>query len=85
MVMAETAGTGATRTRVHTLRVRQAGPQRFEVLDDAGGVMDVAANEAKAMINAMFSADLIGEQGGSVRVVADHDGGVAEVYSVRRA
>jgi hypothetical protein len=78
------AGPEGTMAWVHTLRVRQAGPQRFEVLDDAGGVMGVAADEARAMTSAMFSADLIGQQGGSVRVVTDHDGGVAEVYSVRR-
>jgi hypothetical protein len=78
------AGPEGAMTWVHTLRVRRAGPYRFEVLDDAGGVMGVAADEAKAMTSAMFSADLMGQRGGSVRVVADHDGGVAEVYSVRR-
>jgi hypothetical protein len=78
------AGPEGTMAWVHTLRVRQAGPRRFEVLDEAGGIMGVAADEAKAMTSAMFSADLIGQQGGSVRVVADCDGGVAEVYSVRR-
>ena len=80
--MAELAG---IRAGIHTLRVRQAGPQRFEVLDDAGGLMGVAADEARAMTSAMFSADLIGQQGGAVRVMADHDGGVAEIYSVRHA
>jgi hypothetical protein len=78
------AGIEGTTAGVHTLRVRQAGPRRYEVLDDAGDVMGVTADEARAMTSAMFSADLIGQQGGSVRVMADHDGGMAEVYSVRR-
>jgi hypothetical protein len=69
---------------VHTLRICQAGPQRFEIRDNNGGLMGVAANEAKAMTSAMFSADLIGQQGVHVRVVADHDGDVEEVYAVRR-
>ncbi len=73
------------RMTVHTLRVRQSGPSRFEVLDNAGGVMGVAADEARAMTSAMFSADLIGAQGFAVRVLADHDGEVEEVYAVRRA
>ena len=80
--MPESIGIGAIRAGIHTLHVRQAGPQRFEVLDDTGSLMGVAADEAKAMTSAMFSADLIGQQGGSVRVVADHDGRVAEIYSV---
>ncbi|MEP6829578.1 MAG: hypothetical protein ABI963_04510, partial [Rhizomicrobium sp.] len=66
---------------MHTLRVRQAGPSRYEVLDDAGGVMGVATDESRAMTSAMFSADLIGQQGFPVRVLADHDGDVEEVYA----
>jgi hypothetical protein len=83
--MMHTAESGGMRAGVQTLRVRQAGPQRYEIRDEAGELMGVAANEAKAMASAMFSADLIGQQGIAVRVVADHDGDVEEVYAVRRA
>ena len=83
--MMHTAESGGMRAGFHTLHVRQAGPQRYEIRDEAGGLMGVAANEAKAMASAMFSADLIGQQGIAVRVVADHDGDVEEVYAVRRA
>ena len=83
--MGDIAETGMARVTVHTLRVRQAGPSHYEVLDNAGGVMGVAVDEAKAVTSAMFSADLIGQQGFAVRVLADHDGDVEEVYAVRRA
>jgi hypothetical protein len=83
--MANIGETGMTAAGVHTLLVRRAGLSRYEVLDNAGGVMGVAADEAKAMTSAMFSADLIGQQGFPVRVLADHDGDVEEVYAVRRA
>ncbi|MGZ5922021.1 MAG: hypothetical protein ACXWLT_09670 [Rhizomicrobium sp.] len=66
-----------------TLRICQAGPATYEVRDDEGGLMGVAADEAKAVTSAMFSADLIGQHGISVRVVADRDGDVEEVYAVR--
>jgi hypothetical protein len=45
----------------------------------------VAADEARAVASAMFSADLMGQQGYHVRVLADHGGGIEEVYAVRRA
>ena len=70
---------------MRTLCVRQAGPAKYEVRDDEGGLMGVAADEAKAVTSAMFSADLIGEHGIAVRVIADRDGDVEEVYAVRRA
>jgi hypothetical protein len=68
-----------------TLCIRQAGPASYEVRDDEGGLMGVAADEAKAVTSAMFSADLIGQHGIAVRVIADRDGDVEEVYAVRRA
>jgi hypothetical protein len=68
-----------------TLCVRQAGPATYEVRDEEGGLMGVATDEAKAVTSAMFSADLIGQNGIAVRVVADRDGDVEEVYAVRRA
>jgi hypothetical protein len=83
--MMHSAQSGAMGARVQTLRVRQAGPERYEIRDEAGGLMGVAADEAKAMSSAMFSADLIGQQGIPVRVVADHDGDVEEIYAVRSA
>jgi hypothetical protein len=70
---------------LRTLHIRQAGPSRFEVCDDDGEVMNVAADEARAVASAMFSADLMGQQGYHVRVLADHGGGIEEVYAVRRA
>ena len=68
-----------------TLCVRQAGPATYEVRDDEGGLMGVAADETKAVTSAMFSADLIGQYGISVRVIADRDGDVEEIYAVRQA
>jgi hypothetical protein len=70
---------------MRTLCVRQAGPTQYEVRDDEGGLMGVAADEARAVTGAMFSADLIGQHGIPVRVIADRDGDVEEVYAVRRA
>ena len=67
------------------LHILQAGPASFAVRDEAGGLMGVASDEAKAVTSAMFSADLIGQQGYTVRVVADHDGRSEEIYAVRRA
>jgi hypothetical protein len=81
--MSDTAEIG-TMAGIHTLLVRQAGPSRYEVLDNVGGVMGVAADEARAVTSAMFSADLIGQQGYAVRVIADHGGEVEEIYAVRR-
>ena len=69
---------------LRTLHICQAGPSRFEVRDDAGEVMGVAPDEAKAVTSAMFSADLIGAQGYHVRVLAGLESGVEEVYAVRR-
>ncbi|MES2253485.1 MAG: hypothetical protein V4559_00440 [Pseudomonadota bacterium] len=70
---------------MRTLHILQAGPSNFEVRDDHGGLMGVAADEARAVTSAMFSADLMGQQGHPVRVVADHDGRREEIYAVRRA
>ncbi len=70
---------------MRTLHILQAGPSNFEVRDDDGGLMGVAADEARAVTSAMFSADLMGQQGYPVRVVADHDGHSEEIYAVRRA
>jgi hypothetical protein len=69
---------------MRTLHILQAGPSNFEVRDDAGGLMGVATDETKAVTSAMFSADLIGQQGFAVRVLADHDGRSEEIYAVRR-
>ncbi|HEY4078479.1 MAG TPA: hypothetical protein VGM26_16230 [Rhizomicrobium sp.] len=69
---------------LRTLHICQAGPSRFEVRDDAGAVMGVAPDEAKAVTSAMFSADRIGEQGHHVRVLAGCENGGEEVYAVRR-
>ncbi len=70
---------------MRTLHILQAGPSNFEVRDDDGGLMGVAADEARAVTSAMFSADLMGQQGHPVRVVAEHDGRSEEIYAVRRA
>lgn len=70
---------------MRTLHILQAGPASFEVRDEAGGLMCIASDETKAVTSAMFSADLIGQQGYTVRVVADHDGRSEEIYAVRRA
>lgn len=70
---------------MRTLHILQAGPSNFEVRDDDGGLMGVAADEARAVTSAMFSADLMGQQGHPVRVVAEHDGRREEIYAVRRA
>ena len=69
---------------MRTLHILQAGPSNFEVRDDTGGLMGVATDETKAVTSAMFSADLIGQQGFAVRVLADHDGRSEEIYAVRR-
>ncbi len=68
---------------MRTLHIFQAGPSSFEVRDEAGGLMGVASDETKAVTSAMFSADLIGQQGYPVRVVSDHEGRSEEIYAVR--
>jgi hypothetical protein len=76
---------GAWNRAMRTLHILQAGPSSFEVRDEMGGLMGVASDETKAVTSAMFSADLIGQQGHPVRVIAEHDGRSEEIYAVRRA